>query len=302
MAVAPNLYNTCSAISDCSSYGAQVTCLVNLSQGATGCVEIQIYDKNLQPADLSRFSIIQILVTDVGGNIVAIFSEPKLIGNYFDAGLEFLTDGKIKGCFTSEMTSNAMTGPLQAEIKMVTVADTGADQEVVIIRCIRIGSIKASAFSLGFTEGGVSPGPGTSGGGTTRTTSGTSGTSGTGSPGISGTSGTSGESGTSGTSGISGTSGFLTDWTTGDDIVVNSTNQIVFSGDYVLEDSSMTILSTATEIEYSPNKYFKKIGKVYIGGNLLLNDSTIENDGLLSVAGAIILLGNSQITGTGTII
>lgn len=289
MAVAPNLYNTCSAISDCSSYGAQVTCLVNLSQGATGCVEIQIYDKNLQPADLSRFSIIQILVTDVGGNIVAIFSEPKLIGNYFDAGLEFLTDGKIKGCFTSEMTSNAMTGPLQAEIKMVTVADTGADQEVVIIRCIRIGSIKASAFSLGFTEGGVSPGPGTSGGGgNTRTTSGTSGTSGV--------------SGTSGTSGMTGTSGFLTDWTTGDDIIVNSTNQIVFSGDYVLEDSSMTILSTATEIEYAPNKYFNKIGKVYIGGNLLLKDSTLENDGLVSVAGAVILIGNSQITGTGTII
>jgi hypothetical protein len=262
---------------------------VNLSQGATGCVEIQIYDKNLQPADLSRFSIIQILVTDVGGNIVAIFSEPKLIGNYFDAGLEFLTDGKIKGCFTSEMTSNAMTGPLQAEIKMVTVADTGADQEVVIIRCIRIGSIKASAFSLGFTEGGVSPGPGTSGGGgNTRTTSGTSGTSGV--------------SGTSGTSGMTGTSGFLTDWTTGDDIIVNSTNQIVFSGDYVLEDSSMTILSTATEIEYAPNKYFNKIGKVYIGGNLLLKDSTLENDGLVSVAGAVILIGNSQITGTGTII
>lgn len=170
MAVTPNLYNVCSAISDCSSYGAQVTCLVNLSQGATGCVEIQIYDKNLQRADLSKFGIIQVMVTDVGGNVVAIFSEPKLIGNYFDAGLEFLTDGLIRGCFTSEMTSNAMTGSLQAEIKMVTVPDTGNNEEVVIIRCIRIGSIKASAFSLGYTEGGVSPGGGSGGGSSTGTT------------------------------------------------------------------------------------------------------------------------------------
>jgi len=299
--------------------------MVRLSQGATGCVEIQIYDKNLQRADLSEFSVIQVLVTDVGNNVVAIFSEPALIGSYVDAPLEIQTDGILKGCFTAEMTSNSMTGRLMAEIKMIEDAPTGASPDVVIIKCIEIGSIKESFFSLGFTNDGISPNPG-GGGGTTGTgTSGTSGTSGTGASGTSGTSGTGasgtsgtsgtgasgtsgtsgiGTNGTSGTSGISGTSGFLTDWALGDDIVVNSSNQIVFSGDYVLEDSLMTILSTTTEIEYarSPNKYFKKIGKVYIGGNLLLKDSTLENDGLVSVAGAVILIGNSQITGTGTII
>lgn len=151
MAVALNLYNVCSSIYDCGSYGAQVTCLVNLSQGATGCFEIQIYDKSLLLADMSKFGVIQILVTDVGGNIVAIFSEPILVGNYFDAGIEFLTDGLMKCCFTAEMTSNSMTGPLQAEIKLITKPETGNDEEVIIMRCIRIGSIKASAFSLGFS-------------------------------------------------------------------------------------------------------------------------------------------------------
>ncbi len=236
MALAPNLYNVCSAISDCGAYGAQVTCLINLSQGATGCVEIQIYDKNLQRADLSQFNIIQVLVTDTGNNVVAIFSEPPLIGNYFDRPLEILTDGLLKGCFTSEMTSNSMTGRLSAEIKMIKEASTGEIEDVVIIRCIQIGSIRESAFSLGYTEAGTVVGPGTSGGGTfigvTSGTSGTSGingtsgtsgfgtdgtsgSSGTSGDGTSGTSGTSGETGTSGTSGNDGTSG--TSGTSGND-------------------------------------------------------------------------------------
>jgi hypothetical protein len=215
--------------------------MVRLSQGATGCVEIQIYDKDLQRADLSKFGVIQILVTDVGNNVVAIFSQPELIGNYFDAPLEIQTDGVLKGCFTAEMTSNAMTGRLMAEIKMIEDAPTGASPDVVIIKCIEIGSIKESQFSLGFTSDGVTIGGGGGGGtllgvtsgtsgssgynGTSGTsgfgtdgTSGSSGTSGSGTSGSDGSSGTSGENGTSGTSGIngtSGTSGVGTDGTSG---------------------------------------------------------------------------------------
>jgi hypothetical protein len=56
------------------------------------------------------------------------------------------------------------------------------------------------------------------------------------------------------------------------------------------------------EIQYSPNKYFKKEGSIFIGGNLLLKDSRIENNGKISVGGEVILIGNSSIEGTGTII
>ena len=55
-------------------------------------------------------------------------------------------------------------------------------------------------------------------------------------------------------------------------------------------------------VEYSPNKYFKKEGKIFIGGNLLLKNGEIENNGFISVGGEVILIGNSQIYGTGTII
>ena len=56
------------------------------------------------------------------------------------------------------------------------------------------------------------------------------------------------------------------------------------------------------DVQYAPNKYFKKEGTIFIGGNLLLKDSTIINNGKISVGGEVILIGDSQITGTGTII
>jgi hypothetical protein len=118
----------------------------------------------------------------------------------------------------------------------------------------------------------------------------------------SGSLGESGSSGSSGSSGTSGVSGFLKDWETENEIIVSSNEQLTFSGDYVLENSEMLIESTETEIEYSTNKYFKKEGKIFIGGNLLVKDSYIENNGLISVGGEVILTGNSQIEGTGIII
>jgi hypothetical protein len=55
-------------------------------------------------------------------------------------------------------------------------------------------------------------------------------------------------------------------------------------------------------VQYSANKSFKKEGTLFIGGNLLLKDSVIENNGKISVGGEVILIGNSSIEGTGTII
>lgn len=55
-------------------------------------------------------------------------------------------------------------------------------------------------------------------------------------------------------------------------------------------------------VQYSANKSFKREGSIFIGGNLLLKDSVIENNGKISVGGEVILIGNSSIEGTGTII
>jgi hypothetical protein len=103
------------------------------------------------------------------------------------------------------------------------------------------------------------PGTGSSGQAGTSGTSGTDGTSGT-----SGTDGTSGTSGTDGTSGTSGTSNLLasTEWNINSEYQISSSEQLTFSGDYVLDDSYLYIEGSNEQVEYSANKFFKKTGKI----------------------------------------
>ena len=94
-----------------------------------------------------------------------------------------------------------------------------------------------------------------------------------------------------------------TNWNnTYDSYLIRKTEQLTFSGDYILENGFLLIEGGDEEVEYSANKSFKKEGTLFIGGNLLLKDSVIENNGKISVGGEVILIGNSQIEGTGTII
>jgi hypothetical protein len=93
-----------------------------------------------------------------------------------------------------------------------------------------------------------------------------------------------------------------TNWNYEQEFSVKNTEQLTFSGDYILENTYLVVNGGDEEIEYSSNKSFKKEGSIFIGGNLLVKDSYIENDGLISVGGEVILIGNSQITGTGKII
>jgi len=82
-------------------------------------------------------------------------------------------------------------------------------------------------------------------------------------------------------------------------IGVYSTDSCCGSGSLYL---TLPYILNEDEIQYSTNKSFKKEGTLFIGGNLLLKDSVIENNGKISVGGEVILIGNSSIEGTGTII
>ena len=93
-----------------------------------------------------------------------------------------------------------------------------------------------------------------------------------------------------------------TNWNKNKEYILRNTEQLTFSGDYMLENAYLEIEGGDEEVEYSQNKYFKKEGTIFIGGNLLLKDSTIINNGKISVGGEVILIGDSQIQGTGTII
>jgi hypothetical protein len=93
-----------------------------------------------------------------------------------------------------------------------------------------------------------------------------------------------------------------TNWNKDKEYILRNTEQLTFSGDYILENAALLIEGSDEEVEYSANKSFKREGTIFIGGNLLLKDSYIENNGKISVGGEVILIGEAGITGTGTII
>lgn len=82
---------------------------------------------------------------------------------------------------------------------------------------------------------------------------------------------------------------------------LGSTETLVLSGNYVLSNTNLTIDSDNVNIQISGID-FNKYGQIFIGGYLLLINSNINNNGLISAAGGIIMSGNSTITGTGIII
>jgi hypothetical protein len=88
-------------------------------------------------------------------------------------------------------------------------------------------------------------------------------------------------------------------WEQNQNKILKSDETIVISGDYVLVGTNLS-LQKETEIIIG-SLTFNKYAQVYIGGNLLLLNSNIVNDGLINVAGAIIFSGNSTITGLGII-
>lgn len=100
---------------------------------------------------------------------------------------------------------------------------------------------------------------------------------------------------------VTGLTTNVKNWYTNDNKFVKSYETIIISDNLILENSDIFIQNSNTGITIG-NQVFYKRGEIFIGGNLILVDSNIINYGMLSVAGSIILNGNSTITGTGIII
>ena len=75
---------------------------------------------------------------------------------------------------------------------------------------------------------------------------------------------------------------------------------VVISGDLILDAATLSLTTSHSNIQAGPLT-FNQYSQVFVGGNLVLNNSNIINNGLLSVSGGIILLGTSSITGSGLI-
>jgi hypothetical protein len=104
---------------------------------------------------------------------------------------------------------------------------------------------------------------------------------------------------TGGTFSVTGFTNNVKHWEQNQNKTLQSDETIVISGDYVLVNTNLD-LQKDTDITIG-NLTFNKYAQIYIGGNMLLLNSNIVNDGLINVAGAIIFSGNSTITGLGII-
>ena len=104
---------------------------------------------------------------------------------------------------------------------------------------------------------------------------------------------------TGGTFSVTGiTNGNIKKWNDGKLIAIAGSETILVSGNYVLIDSELNLYDSNNNITIG-NISFEKKGELYIGGNAFFQDTTINNDGIISIAGALILSGNTTITGNG---
>jgi hypothetical protein len=106
---------------------------------------------------------------------------------------------------------------------------------------------------------------------------------------------------TGGTVTITGITPNIKYWNENRNVVLASDETIVIADNYVLSGTNLTLQNGNLNISIG-NLNFNKYAQIFIGGYLLLIDSNIVNNGLISVAGAVIFSGNSTITGTGILI
>lgn len=141
---------TC-VLSTCTEIIAQVDCIINILQGATGCVDIQFFDKYGEALDLDRFSEIQVFLYDElecglvnfwypdvptgeKGYLIEILQTVDTNGNYTNKGL-------IRVCLDKGCTSTS-PGRIFAEIRLTEIV-TGKE-EIYGISCIQVAKILES--------------------------------------------------------------------------------------------------------------------------------------------------------------
>lgn len=144
---------TC-VLSTCARIIAQVDCVLNVLQGATGCIEIQLFNKEGKPLDLDRFSEMHVMLYDELECVVANFFWPNVPTGCTGHLIEILQrttstgtivdKGLIKVCLSKECTSRS-PGKIFAEIRLTEPAtETGGTDDIIGVKCIWVAQILES--------------------------------------------------------------------------------------------------------------------------------------------------------------
>jgi hypothetical protein len=163
---APQSSDPSCTISLCGRVIAQVNCVLILLQGNTGCIDVQLFDKDGTPLDLTQLSNIELQLFNELDCVVANFWYPSVptgsrgfaidILQYTTSNQNIANKGLIRICLSQECTS-VLPSAIFAELRL-TRPDvyTGGFDEIIGIPCIQVAKILESKIYKNGGNGGCS--------------------------------------------------------------------------------------------------------------------------------------------------
>ena len=138
-------------LSTCAKIFAQVNCVINLLQGTTGCIEIQLFDANKLPLNNDDISSMQIMLFNEFDCVVTNFFYPTIpVGcrgfiaeslQYEITGGTIVNEGLWQICLSSVCTST-LPSSIFAELRLeMNPALTGGFGDIIGIRCLKVADI-----------------------------------------------------------------------------------------------------------------------------------------------------------------
>lgn len=140
---------TC-ALTTCKQIIAQVNCISYIMQGTDACINIQFFDIDGHPLDISNFCSIQSLLFN---ELDCPISNFIFTGNQLEDNITILqyqendriyNKGLIQICLSSELTASILPGQLFIELLMATCETYDTDSTYHGITCLKVGVILES--------------------------------------------------------------------------------------------------------------------------------------------------------------
>ena len=148
----PNTGDPKCALTLCGRIIAQVDCIIIIMQGTNGCIDLQFFDKDGKPLDLTKYSEIQIMLYNEFDCTVANFWWPSIptgckgllmtILQYVNSKGQIVNKGKIRICLDPACTKTSPSA-IFAEI-LLTELSTGGQVETSGIPCLQVAQITPS--------------------------------------------------------------------------------------------------------------------------------------------------------------
>jgi hypothetical protein len=161
-------------LSTCARLIAQVDCILQIMQGTTGCIDIQLFDVDGLPLNLDYVSELRVMLFDEVECTVADFYYPSVPSGCTGFDIQFLqetdtagniiNEGLIRICLDKACTSigpGAIYAELLITLQEPVTGSTGSyTEETIGIPCIMVAQILPSKIFQNGCNGGCNPNTG----------------------------------------------------------------------------------------------------------------------------------------------